>query len=67
MTTSLLESYSITPDGGSCELVLRNEDQEELRVRLGVLEARALSDALMSVAAKMQLARQGGRSVTGAG
>lgn len=65
MSASLLESYSIAPDGGACELTIRNEEQQAITVRLGVLEARALSDALMSVAAKMQLARQGGRSTTG--
>ena len=62
--TALLESYEIKPDGGACELTIRNEDQESITIRLGVLEARSLSDALMAVAAKMQLARQNGRSVS---
>lgn len=60
---SMFESYRIAPEGATCVFELRSESGEELRVRLGVLEAKALSDSLMAVATKMQIARQGGRSI----
>jgi hypothetical protein len=63
---TLLESFTISPippTGGRCTFTLRDENGTELSVELGVLEARAISDSLLAVAAKMQLARQNGRSI----
>jgi hypothetical protein len=59
----LLDSYRIDREGGMCSLEIRNEKGEHLSVRMGPVEARALSDALLMVAAAMVYERQGSREV----
>jgi hypothetical protein len=55
-------SFRITVDGAACDLELQTSN-DKIVTRLSVLEAKTLSDALLSATAKMQLARQGGKSV----
>jgi hypothetical protein len=58
-----LDCYRIARDGGTCVLTIKDENGTELVVKLGPIEARALSDVLLITAAEMVRARQGARDI----